>query len=226
MKLRWFGQSAFLLSGTARVAIDPFADVRATMAERGLRFAYPPIAGVEADLLLITHEHRDHNGAEGITGDPHVIRSTAGTFESPVGEVRGIASEHDDAAGTLRGANTIFVFALDRLRIAHFGDFGQGGLRPEQRAAIGEVDVLMLPVGGGLTVGGEAAAAIVRALAPRLVVPMHYRTEALDFLEPPDAFLAACREADIRRLDGAEAEVDELLGTRQEPVIAVLTPPL
>src|SRR6185295_3641598 len=147
----------------------------------------------------------DHNGTDGVGGDPQVIRSTAGTFESPAGEVIAIASEHDEAAGTERGPNTIFVFSLGGLRLCHFGDFGQGALRAEQRAAIGEIDVLMLPVGDRPpTVGGEAAAAIVRALAPRLVIPMHYRTEALDFLEPPDAFLAACAGADVRRLDSAE----------------------
>jgi L-ascorbate metabolism protein UlaG (beta-lactamase superfamily) len=225
MKLRWFGQSAFLLSGATRVAIDPFGDVRAHMAGRR-RFDYPPVTGVEADLLLITHEHFDHNGAEGITGAPQVIRSTAGTFESPAGEVRAIASEHDEAAGTERGPNTIFVFSLDGLRLCHFGDFGQTALRAEQRAAIGEVDVLMLPVGDRPpTVGGEAAAAIVRALAPRLVIPMHYRTDAVDFLEPPDALLAACDDAEVRRLDSSEIELEQLLGSRQKPVIALLTPP-
>ena len=91
-------------------------------------------------------------------------------------EVVAVASEHDDVAGTKRGPNTIFRFTLDGLRVCHFGDFGQSALRPEQQQAIGEVDVLFLPVGGGPTVGGESAAAIVRALRPRLVVPMHYRT--------------------------------------------------
>jgi L-ascorbate metabolism protein UlaG (beta-lactamase superfamily) len=223
MKLHWFGQSAFLLTGDIRVAIDPFGDVGAVSQRQ---FDYPPVTGVEADLLLITHEHFDHNGTEGVVGDPVVVRSTAGTFDSPAGEVVAIASEHDDVAGTQRGPNTIFAFALDGLRLCHFGDFGQPALRPEQRAAIGDVDVLMLPVGGGPTVGGEAAAAIVRELTPRLVVPMHYRTEALDFLEPPDAFLAACDGADVRRVEGAETELDDLLGSRQKPVIALLTPPL
>jgi L-ascorbate metabolism protein UlaG (beta-lactamase superfamily) len=225
MRIRWFGQSAFLLTGSARVAIDPFGDVQAAAAHRGIQFDYPPISEV-ADLLLITHEHFDHNGVEAIGGDPLLIRSTAGTFDSPVGEVRAIASEHDDVAGTQRGPNSIITFALDGLRLCHFGDFGQAALRPEQRAAIGAVDVLMLPVGGGPTVGGEAAAKLVRELAPKVVIPMHYRTEAANFLDPPDAFLAACDGADIRRLDGAAVEVDELLGSRQEPVIALLTPPL
>ena len=222
MRIRWFGQSAFLLTGSVRVAIDPFGDIKAVGSQR--RFDYPLISE-DADLLLITHEHFDHNEAGAIGGDPQVIRSTAGTFDSPVGEVRAIASEHDEVAGTQRGPNAIIVFGLDGLRLCHFGDFGQGALRPEQRAAIGDVDVLMLPVGGGPTVGGEPAAAIVRDLAPRLVIPMHYRTDAIDFLDPPDAFLAACDGADIRTLDTSDAEVEELLGSRQKPVIAVLTPP-
>ena len=224
MKIRWFGQSAFLLSGSARVAIDPFGDVQAAGAERGLQFAYPLIEGVDADLLLVTHEHFDHNGADAIGSDPHTIRSTAGTFESPVGEVTAIASEHDDAAGTGRGPNTIFVFALDGLRIAHFGDFGQRSLRPEQREAIGAIDVLMLPVGGGPTVGGEAAAAIVHELSPRLVVAMHHRTDAVNFLDPPDEFLAAAG-GDVRRLDTSEADAEDLLGSAERPVIALFAPP-
>jgi L-ascorbate metabolism protein UlaG (beta-lactamase superfamily) len=224
MRIRWFGQSAFLLSGSVRVAIDPFGDVGAQVAQRGLQFAYPRIEGVEADLLLITHEHFDHNGAQAIAGDPESVRSTAGTFATPAGEVRAIASEHDDVAGTGRGPNTIFAFALDGLRLCHFGDFRQAALRPEQRAAIGDVDVLMLPVGGSATIGGQAAAAIVRELRPRLVIPMHYRTAAVNFLDPPDAFLAAC-DGDVHRLDGPEAEIEGLLGDGVSPVIGVLTAP-
>jgi L-ascorbate metabolism protein UlaG (beta-lactamase superfamily) len=224
MKIRWFGQSAFLLSGSLRVAIDPFGGVSARAAERGIQFSYPRIEGVDADVLLITHEHFDHNAADAIGGDPETVRSTAGTFDTPAGEVRAIASEHDDAAGTQRGPNTIFAFALDGLRLCHFGDFGQASLRPEQRAAIGDVDVLMLPIGGGATVGADAAAAIVRELKPRLVIPMHYRTAAVNFLDPPDAFLAAC-DGEVREVDGPEAELEGLLGNGVSPVIGVLTAP-
>jgi L-ascorbate metabolism protein UlaG (beta-lactamase superfamily) len=187
MKIRWYGQSAFSLeeNGTT-VFVDPFGDMSAAAA-RGLQFDYPAIEGVRADLLLVTHEHGDHNGVGAIGGDPRTIRSTAGTFD----DVVGIASEHDDVAGTRRGPNTIFRFELGGAAICHLGDFGQPALRPEQRAAIGEIDILFVPVGGGPTVGGEQSAQIVRELAPRLVVPMHYRTERLNFLDPPDAFLDA-----------------------------------
>jgi L-ascorbate metabolism protein UlaG (beta-lactamase superfamily) len=108
-------------------------------------------------------------------GMPPVIRARAGRHESPVGEVVGVASEHDAVAGTQRGANTIFHFALDGLRVCHLGDFGQPELRPEH--------------------------------------------------EPPDDMLEALG-ARVERLDGSEAEVEPLLGTRDDPVVALLSPPL
>jgi L-ascorbate metabolism protein UlaG (beta-lactamase superfamily) len=223
MRIRWFGQSTFLISGERLVFIDPFGDMD-VLAGRGLRFDYPPVEGVDADLLLVTHEHVDHNAVEVIGGSPVILRSTAGTFESPVGEVIAVASEHDEVAATGRGPNTIFRFTLDGLRLSHFGDFGQAELRPEQRKAIGDLDVLLLPVGAGPTVGGELAAAIVRALRPRLVIPMHYRTEAVNFLDPPDEFLAALG-ARVERLNESELEVEQLLGTPEDPTVALLAPP-
>jgi L-ascorbate metabolism protein UlaG (beta-lactamase superfamily) len=209
MRVEWYGQSAFHLSTPERsVAIDPFADMSAMAASRGMQFDYPLIEGVEADLLLVTHEHMDHNGVEAIGGDPAILRSTAGTHESPLGEVVAIASEHDEQAGTARGGNTIFVFELDGLRVCHFGDFGQSALREEQAAAIGAVDLLILPVGGGPTIGGEHAAAIVERLSPRWAVPMHYRTERIGFLETADDFLG--RSANVERLAGSVFETGEL----------------
>jgi len=186
----WWGQSAYTLRADAFTAlIDPF-DQRSQPEGMSIRFAYPQIPDQPADLLLITHEHFDHNGAAIAAGEPLTVRSTSGRFETPVGEVIGIASEHDPEAGTRRGPNTMFVFTLGGVRICHMGDFGQSALRPEQRQAIGAVDLLFLPVGGGPTIGPAQAAAIARTLQPRWIVPMHYRTALIDFLEPPDAFLA------------------------------------
>ena len=222
MRIRWYGQSAFLLAGDRTVFIDPFGVPGERLASRGIEFRYPPIAGVTADLLLVTHEHFDHNATEVVGGDPPVLRSTAGRLESPVGEVVAIASEHDDVAGTARGPNTIFRFELEGLAVAHLGDFGQPALRPEQRAALGDVDVLIVPIGGGPTIGGEPAAALVREVGPRLVVPMHYRTPAVNFLEPPDAFLEALG-ARVERVDN-EIEAGELLDGA-EPVVALMAAP-
>jgi L-ascorbate metabolism protein UlaG (beta-lactamase superfamily) len=200
MQVEWYGQSAFrLTAGEQTVFIDPFADMSELVAARGMQFDYPPITGVDADVLLVTHEHGDHNAVEAIGGSPHVLRSTAGRLESPLGEVVAVASEHDERAGTERGPNTIFVFDFDGIRSCHFGDFGQRELRDEQADAIGHVELLFIPVGGGPTIGAEPAASISERLGARWVVPMHYRTERVNFLEPVDAFLE--RMAHVERLD-------------------------
>jgi L-ascorbate metabolism protein UlaG (beta-lactamase superfamily) len=208
MRVDWYGQAAFRLSGAeGTVFIDPFGDVSA-LTSRGMHFDYPAIEGVDADLLLVTHEHLDHNGVEVVDGNPTILRSTAGRHESPVGEIVAIASEHDESAGTERGPNTIFVFTLDGVRVAHFGDFGQTSLRDEQAEAVGQVDLLFLPVGDGPTIGAEQAAAIVNRLAPKWVVPMHSRTPRVGFLETADAFLEKLPSVD--RLSETGFDTDSL----------------
>ncbi len=217
MRVDWYGQAAFHLSGReGSVFIDPFGDTSG-LSSRGIQFDYPPIACVDANLLLVTHEHADHNGVEAIGGNPTVLRSTAGRLESPLGEVVAIASEHDEAAGTERGPNTIFVFSFDGLRIAHFGDFGQRALRDEQATAVGPVDLMFLPVGAGPTIGAEQAASIVERLSPRWVVPMHYRTPRIGFLEPADGFLD--RMPHVQRVEDTGFDTDSL--SADEPLVVV-----
>ena len=210
MQVEWYGQSAFRLTGGGTtVFIDPFGDVSG-LTTRGIEWNYPAISGVDAQLLLVTHEHMDHNAVDVIGGDPAVLRSTAGKLESPIGEVLAVASEHDEAAGTERGPNTIFVFELDGVRVAHFGDFGQSELREEQAAAIGNADLLFVPVGGGPTIGDEQAAAIAERLSAKWIVPMHYRTARISFLDTADAFLD--RMANVERTSAPAFDTTELPG--------------
>ena len=222
MRIEWYGQAAFRLSAReGTVFVDPIGDTSG-LATRGLTFDYPPLVGVNADLVLVTHEHADHNGVEMVGGDPPVLRSTAGRLESPIGEVIAIASEHDEAAGTERGPNTIFAFALEGLRLAHFGDFGQRALRDEQAAALGQVDMVFLPVGAGPTIGPEQGAAIVERLSPRWVVPMHYRTHRISFLDPPDAFLE--RMPHVHRLEATGFDTDALPSDARPLVVVPAVP--
>ena len=101
MKIRWHGQSAYTLTGADHtVAIDPFGDLRALLGGRR-RFAYPPVPEHDAPTSCSSPTSTPTTTrVEVITGDPQIVRSTAGRFETPVGEVVAIASEHDDAAGT------------------------------------------------------------------------------------------------------------------------------
>ncbi|MGZ4218253.1 MAG: MBL fold metallo-hydrolase [Solirubrobacteraceae bacterium] len=222
MRIQWHGQSAFALTGAeASVFIDPFGDM-SPLAGRGMQFDYPAIDGVSADLLLVTHERLDHNAVDVIGGDPTILRSTAGKLESPVGDVVAVASEHDQAAGTERGPNTIFVFSLDGLRVAHFGDFGQAALREEQASAIGEVDLIFLPVGAGPTVDAGRAGEIVDRLNPKWVVPMHYRTAKIGFLEPADAFIEKFGE--VHRCAEPSFETGDLPAAEQPVVVVPAVP--
>ena len=218
MQVEWYGQSAFRLAADdTTVFIDPFGDMSGLAAARGMQFDYPAIEGVEADVVLVTHEHGDHNHVDAIDGSPAVLRSTAGRLESPIGEVIAVASEHDEHAGTDRGPNTIFVFDFGGLRCAHFGDFGQSALREEQAEAIGQVELLFIPVGDGPTIGAEQAAAISERLGARLVVPMHYRTARVNFLEPADPFLATMPNA--QRLEAPRFDTAELPPERPLAVV-------
>jgi L-ascorbate metabolism protein UlaG (beta-lactamase superfamily) len=222
MRVSWHGQSAFTLEGeAATVFVDPWGDMSAAAA-RGIEWNYPEIespAGV--DRLVVTHEHSDHNGVEKVDGEPALVRSRAGTHESPLGPVVAIASEHDGVAGTERGPNTIGVFDLDGIRVAHFGDFGQPALRPEQRAHLEGIDLLFVPVGGGPTINGATAAGIAIELGAPWVVPMHYRTAKINFLEDESAFVAAMPAA--VRLESSSFDTADL--ERGEPTAIVPAAP-
>jgi L-ascorbate metabolism protein UlaG (beta-lactamase superfamily) len=92
--------------------------------------------------------------------------------------------------------------------VAHLGDLGQSDLREEQARALGTVDLLFVPVGGGPTIGAEQATAIAARLGASVVVPMHYRTERIDFLEPLDAFASLAQR--VERLDSSAFDLDAL----------------
>jgi len=219
MQVTWYGQSAFSWQAAeGSVVVDPFAVLS---PRAGMVFDYPQLPRLAADLVLITHEHFDHNGLAALAEPKMTVRSTAGRFETPVGELLAVASEHDDVAGTKRGPNTIFRLTLDGVRIAHFGDFGQRCLRSEQLAQLGAVDMVFLPVGGGPTIGPEAAQAIALALGARWVVPMHYRTPAVNFLEPPERFLGLW--TNVLRLEGPSFDTGDL--PTEGPVCIVPQPP-
>ena len=223
MQVEWYGQSAFRLSaGETTVAIDPFGDMSALSQGRGLQWDYPAIEGVTADLLIVTHEHRDHNAVEAIGGDPVIVRSLAGTFDSPVGRVTSVASEHDERAGTERGHNTIVCFELDGIRVCHMGDFGQAALRDEQLAAIGSVELLFVPVGGMATIGAAAAAGVVARLSPRWVVPMHYRTPRIGFLETAEEFLGGYES--VARLETPRFDTTELAYAKAPTIVVPAAP--
>jgi len=151
---------------------------------------------LEADLVLVTHQHPGHNYAKAVTGEPRVV---AGPGEYEVAGVfaTGIASFHDESSGEVRGKNTIYMIEMDGLSLCHLGDLGHM-LTSKTVGELGKVDVLMVPVGGATTLDAAAAAEVVRKLGPKIVTPMHYKTPAVGReLAPVDNFLKEMGVKDV-----------------------------
>lgn len=168
MTLSWYGQSCFKIeSRDITIAIDPFSkDIGLT----------PP--RFKSDLLLVTHAHPDHANVDTMPGAPFLVAGP-GEYEAGGVAVRGLRTFHDNAAGVERGLNTAYIIETEDMKICHLGDFGEAQLRAETQEAIGDVDILLIPVGGTYTIDGKAAANIVHTIEPRLVIPMHYKIPAL-----------------------------------------------
>ncbi len=131
----------------------------------------------KADAVTVSHGHGDHSFIQKALGEPAVIREPGLWMLTPEVRVTAIPSWHDDREGELRGNNLLCLIEIDGLRILHMGDFGQDDLTDEQQKAVGQVDILMLPVGGYYTIDAATARRMVYALHPRIVIPMHYKTE-------------------------------------------------
>ncbi|MDO9231084.1 MAG: MBL fold metallo-hydrolase [bacterium] len=171
MIIQYYGHSCFKITtkpagrGKDDVAVffDPFDK------SVGLR---PPQG--QADLVLVSHDHHDHNNVEALKGEPYVI-DIPGEYSAKGVNVIGISSFHDDKNGAERGIDTIYVLETEDLRICHLGDLGTD-LSEKQLEKINGIDVLMIPVGGGnYTIDGKKAVEIVKKIEPKIIIPMHYK---------------------------------------------------
>lgn len=173
MQIIWHGQSFFeiavknSINGDVKIAIDPYGD------SLGLK---TPKA--EAHILLITHQHQDHNNKEAIKGQPFVIENP-GEYEIKEVFIRGIPGFHDNQKGKERGSIVIYAIEAEGIKICHLADLGQKELFTEQLEELGEVDILMIPVGGNYTIDAKDASEIISQIEPRIVIPMHYKTPNL-----------------------------------------------
>lgn len=172
MQIKWFGQSAFLLTSDAgtRILIDPF--------DRLLRYKMPK--PIEVNMVAVTHNHGDHNKIHVASGNYMLVNEPKEYCHEGV-SVKGIKTYHDKANGKKRGDNIIFRFDVDGLKVCHCGDLGHI-LTEEQVKAIGKVDILMVPVGGRATINAVEAAQVMHHLEATVTIPMHYSTKALGIL--------------------------------------------
>ena len=209
MNIIWHGQSLFELitapaknsftrrsfasqnlAGQIKIVIDPFSE------EIGLK-----VPKLEADIVLVSHSHHDHNNVKAVSGSPSQISeklgraspfliSGPGEYEIKNVFIQGIAAFHDDKKGEARGENTIYTIEAEDLKLCHLGDLGQKELSAEQLEKIAEVDILMIPIGGTYTISAKEALRIMSQIEPRITIPMHYALPKLKIkLDDLDKFL-------------------------------------
>jgi L-ascorbate metabolism protein UlaG (beta-lactamase superfamily) len=200
MKITWLGHASFLVESDdgTRVVMDPF--------EAG---SYDGAVGykaidTEADVVTVSHEHADHNAVDAVGGSPEIVRDTSERTIKGI-PIRGVATFHDDSKGQDRGRSNIYVMEVDGVKVGHLGDLGHV-LSEEEVNAVGNVDVLLAPVGGYYTIGPEEAKQTAEALGARVIIPMHYKTDALGFpIQPVDDFLRLMDT--VERVAGSTLEI-------------------
>jgi L-ascorbate metabolism protein UlaG (beta-lactamase superfamily) len=213
MKIKWLAHAAFLITsgkGT-RIITDPYETTES------LRYGE---IEESADIVTISHGHADHSNAAVVRGNPQIVK---GTTEAKGIKFKGVPTYHDDVGGSKRGSNTIFCFEIDGLNVCHAGDLGHL-LTDKQAAAMGKVDILLIPVGGFFTIDARTADRVCDQLKPKVIIPMHYKTDKLDFpIASVDEFIKG--KSNVTRVDGSEIELKsgELPSTTQ---IMVLKPAL
>lgn len=168
MEITWLGYACFRLKGkNTTVITDP----------------YPPDLGYNlgnpsANIVTISHMHPAHSNVQAIAGEPKQI-SGPGEYEIGGVLIIGVPSFHDAEKGAVQGKNNVFAIEIDDIAICHLGDLGHP-LSSNQIEEIGNVDVLLVPVGGGTTINAAQAAGIIRNIEPKIVIPMHFKTPELN----------------------------------------------
>mgnify|MGYP001572279214 CR=1 FL=1 len=201
MVITWYGQSCFKIqSGDLVIVIDPFSkDIGLT----------PP--RFRADIALVTHQHHDHNNLESITGEPFTIIGP-GEYEVKGAYVHGIETFHDTKQGKERGLNTIYLIEVEGIRLLHMGDYGEEVVRDSRLIEeVGEVDILLVPVGGVYTIDGENAARLAKDIEPRFVIPMHYKIPGLKVLLADNAPF-------LKEMGARNAEIQEKFSIKKKDI--------
>src|SRR5688572_30599813 len=163
-EFRWYGHNCFRIKGReATVITDPV----------GRETGYA-MAKQTADVVTISHDHAGHANLNAVRPDYQLVNGP-GEYELHDIFVTGIRTYHDDDRGKERGYNTVYLIELEGMRVCHLGDLGHA-LTEEQAEAMSNVDVLLVPAGGGDVIDPAKAAEVVAQLEPKLVIPMQYAT--------------------------------------------------
>ncbi len=167
MEIKYLGHASFLIkTKTSKLVTDPYDSNMV-----GLKFPR-----TEADIVTVSHQHGDHNAYQqivGVGGVAPLVIDMPGEFEKMQMRIFGFKSFHDDVQGAQRGENNLYKIEAEGVSILHCGDLG---IIPDDSFldAIGDVDILMVPVGGFYTIDSEKAVELVKKVEPAIVIPMHF----------------------------------------------------
>lgn len=217
MNIIWHGQSCFQITVSPKnntkinIVIDPFGQ------DTGLK---PP--SLEADILLITHNHPDHNNIKAVKGSPFIIDGP-GEYDIKGIYIQGFYGFHDASQGKERGKITIYTIEIEEIKLCHLGDLGQKELTEDQLEKIGDIDVLMIPIGGIYTINATEAIKIMSQIEPKITIPMHYQIPKLRLkLEGLDKFLKSLGIKTLEPLPKLSIKKKDV--TEEEAKIIVLNP--
>lgn len=179
LQIRWHGHACWEITNDITLVTDPHDG-------KSIGIPSPTVAG---DIILVSHDHYDHNSVKTVEkeGSKVVLDGRKRTIDDV--EIRGVDTFHDEAGGSKRGGNVIYTFVMDGIRFCHLGDLGHE-IDDEIVERIGQVDVLFIPIGGTFTVDDKQAWDIIKAIKPKIIVPMHYKIGGLSLpISGIDAFL-------------------------------------
>jgi L-ascorbate metabolism protein UlaG (beta-lactamase superfamily) len=214
MRIKWYGHAAFKITtdGGVRVIIDPYQS-----GAFGGALLYGKIAE-EADIVLTSHDHDDHNYTQDIKGRFKLF-NREGAYKEKGIAIEAFPCYHDPSEGEERGNNLIFTIEADGLRVAHMGDLGHIVTRDAIKR-IGKVDVIFLPVGGFYTINADEAGIVMNDMKPKVTIPMHYKTAKCEFpIAGVEDFIAGKKRIKMANAFEIELNKDNL---PREPEIIVM----
>jgi L-ascorbate metabolism protein UlaG (beta-lactamase superfamily) len=177
LQIRWHGHSCFEITDDVTLVTDPHDGKSIGI----------PAPSAEGDIILISHDHYDHNSAKSVEKEESKVITDERKRNISNVEITGIKSFHDDHHGEKRGENIIFKFTMDDVTFCHMGDLGHE-LDEDAIQKIGDVDILFIPVGGTFTIDAKRAWNVINSIKPRIAIPMHYKIGGLslpiDGVEP------------------------------------------
>jgi len=211
VKIKWLGHSCFIITsynGT-RIITDPYS------VERGIHYS---TINEDADIVLVSHDHWDHNNVSSIKGNPIIIKDSGVNIVKDI-EFKGVSTYHDSSFGKDRGPNNIFCFCVDEINICHLGDLGHT-LSQQQVADVGRVDILLIPVGGNYTINATDANNICDKLKPKLVIPMHFKNDRCEFpIDSVTPFIEKRNNVKLLNISELKMKASELPATIETIVL-------